>query len=104
MSDGLLDVCLFEAPPGLLPAAQKAVFLRQLGAMAFGRHQDDPDVRTFCARRIHLLADRDAAVQIDGDACGTTPLVVEVAPQVLPVRVPGFGQSNRPSPKSASRP
>jgi YegS/Rv2252/BmrU family lipid kinase len=93
MADGLLDVCVFEAPSGLLPAAQKAVFLRQLGALALGRHGDDPDVRLFGARRVHLQANRNVAVQIDGDACGTTPLVVEVIPQALPVRVPALRPS-----------
>jgi YegS/Rv2252/BmrU family lipid kinase len=87
MTDGLLDIYVFGAPP-VLPAAQKAAFLRQIGAVALGRHEDDPDVRHMYGRRVSIQADRNAAIQIDGDAYGVTPILIEVVPRALSVRVP----------------
>lgn len=87
MGDGLLDVCVFEAPAGPLPV-QRAAFIRQIGAVALGRHLQDPDVQFYRARRIELYAAPQTSVQIDGDALGATPLTVEVAPGALSVRAP----------------
>lgn len=88
LTDGLLDVCVFEAPPGLPPPLQRAAFLRQMGAFALGRHRQDPDVAYLRCRRLTLSATPDAPIQIDGDPDGYTPLVVEAVPQALAVRVP----------------
>jgi YegS/Rv2252/BmrU family lipid kinase len=87
LDDGLLDVCVFEAPPGPVHL-QRASFVRQMGALALGRHLLDPDVACFRARRISITAEPPTATQIDGDALGATPITVGVAPRALSVRVP----------------
>lgn len=88
-TDGLLDVCVFEVPAGIPPPLQGAVFLRQIGAVALGRGHNDPDVAYFRARRVEIVADPPVAVQADGDPLARpTPLVAEVAPGALLVRVP----------------
>ncbi len=88
LDDGLLDVCVFEAGPNLPVAVQRATFAGQMGAMVLGRHRLDPDVRSYRARRIEIVTDPPVLAQVDGDALGTTPLVIEVAPRALLVRVP----------------
>ena len=85
--DGVLDLCVFEAPPGL-PPVQRAAFLRQIGAVALNRHLQDPDISCFRARHIEIAASPPAAFQIDGDAFGETPVTIDVAPAALSVRVP----------------
>lgn len=87
ITDGLLDVCVFEAPPGPVPL-QRAAFIRQMGEMAMGMHLLNPDISYYRARRISVNADPAAPVQIDGDPLGSTPLLVGVAPGALRVRVP----------------
>lgn len=87
LDDGLLDVCVFEAPAGP-PPVQKASFLRQMGAMALSRHLIDPDVSYFRARRVEIVSAPEAPVQIDGDALGRTSVVVDVLPRALRVRAP----------------
>lgn len=87
MDDGLFDIYLFNAPEGV-GLVQRAAFLRQIGAAALGRHQQDPDVQIFLARKLTVHTAPTAAVQIDGDAFGETPLTIELVPKALPLRVP----------------
>jgi diacylglycerol kinase (ATP) len=87
VDDGLFDICVFEAPEGPLPV-QWTTFLRQIGAWALGRHIDDPNVHYYKARRMTVESDPTTAVQIDGDAHGATPIIVEVLPRALRVRTP----------------
>jgi diacylglycerol kinase (ATP) len=87
IDDGQFDICVFEAPEGL-PAIQWATFLRQIGAWAIGRHIDDPNVHYFQAQRLTVEAVPETAVQIDGDALGTTPITVEAVPRALHVQTP----------------
>lgn len=87
LDDGLLDVCIFQAPLAL-PPVQKAGFLRQIGAVAISRHLQDTDVYYFRARRIEIISEPNAAAQIDGDPAGHTPITIEVRPAALGVRVP----------------
>jgi len=88
LDDGLLDICVFEAGPNLPVAVQRAAFAGQMGAMVLGRHRQDPDVRSYRARRIEIVTNPPVLAQVDGDALGTTPLLIEVAPKALLVRVP----------------
>lgn len=85
--DGLLDLCVLEAPEGP-PPIQTAAFLRQIGAIALGRAHHDPDIHYFRARHVEIEADTPVESQMDGDAYGSTPLVVDIAPGALNVRVP----------------
>jgi diacylglycerol kinase (ATP) len=87
VDDGWFDICVFEAPDGP-PPVQWATFLRQIGAWAIRRHSDDPNVHYFKARRLTVEAEPETAVQIDGDALGTTPITVEVMPRALLVQTP----------------
>ena len=87
MDDGLLDVILFTAPPGPLPA-QRAAFIRQAGAVTLGFAGSDPDVHLLRARQIEIVAEPATPTQIDGDSLGETPVLVNVAPKALAIRVP----------------
>ncbi|MBC8103563.1 MAG: diacylglycerol kinase family lipid kinase [Cytophagales bacterium] len=88
MEDGLLDVALFTVPPGGGLALQRGAFLRQLGTAALGRAAADPEVHLLRARQIAIQTLPETPAQVDGDAFGATPLVVEVAPKALKVLVP----------------
>jgi YegS/Rv2252/BmrU family lipid kinase len=85
--DGFLDVVVFGAPPGPAPL-QLAAMIRQAGALALGRHRQDPDIHFFRARQVEVTSDPPAPAQIDGDALGTTPLTVEIIPRALRVCAP----------------
>jgi lipid kinase, YegS/Rv2252/BmrU family len=87
MDDGKFDVVIFGVPRGSLPF-QRANFLLQVGAVALNRHRNDPDIQYFRSAQVVVESAEPAPVQIDGDALGTTPLRVEVAPRALTVRVP----------------
>jgi YegS/Rv2252/BmrU family lipid kinase len=89
MDDGMLDVSIFTAPPGL-PPVQSAVFLRQAAAAALGRLESDPDVRLFRSYKLRIETETPTAVQVDGDASGLAPLDIEVLPRSLAVRVPAL--------------
>ncbi len=89
MDDGMLDVSVFVAPPGI-PAVQGAVFLRQAASAALGRLETDPDVHLFRAYKVRIETETPTIVQLDGDTCGNTPVDIEIVPRVLPVRVPAI--------------
>ena len=79
--DGLLDVCLFT---GRGPAALTAFGLATL----LGAHGLTPGLWMFRARRVRLEGAGRVPVEFDGDAYGTLPLAVEVAPAALKLVVP----------------
>jgi YegS/Rv2252/BmrU family lipid kinase len=89
LDDGLLDVYLFEAPPGP-PPLQTAAFLRQVGEVALGAHLQNPHAHYARASRVRLTASPATALQTDGDALGeTASVLIEASPRALAVRVPG---------------
>jgi len=82
-SDGLLDVfvCLHRRPLARAVAADALALTR-------GHLDRAPGVRRFRARHIVLETDCPLPVELDGDAAGQTPAIIEVVPNVLRVLVP----------------
>ncbi|MGH7477672.1 MAG: diacylglycerol/lipid kinase family protein, partial [Longimicrobiales bacterium] len=85
--DGLLDV-LILAPEGLRGLAEV------LWRAARRRFGGDERLIHFQARRVEIHAEPPMAVQIDGDAAGTTPLHAEAVPHGVYVLVAGPGNAN----------
>lgn len=83
LDDGLLDVyvCLRR---GLLSWS----VLRHGIALARDRFEGAAGVHHLRVKTIRISADADLPVQIDGDAAGSTPLFIEIAPGALRVLVP----------------
>jgi diacylglycerol kinase family enzyme len=80
---GVLDVCLF-------PDASVPQLVKYLAAGLVGRVSSLPEVVYRTARRIEIESEGDEVpVQVDGDARGTTPVAIELAPLRFPVLVPG---------------
>jgi diacylglycerol kinase family enzyme len=78
--DGLLDIALMRRGGVLRVAADGVrVLLR--------RHERSPNVRYVRAHTLEI-ATPGIPVQLDGEACGETPLRLEVAPLALHVIVP----------------
>lgn len=75
--DGLLDVCV-------LPCESRWQVLRLLMAAATGDHVHEEGVIYQKAHRIEVSSRQPIPVQIDGDACGYTPLKVELLPYSVP--------------------
>ncbi len=84
LDDGWLDIAVFEAAPGLAPV-RAAAFLRQLSAVALGRHAEDDEIHFYRARHIEIHAEPATPAQSDGDPHGETPLSIAVRPGALTV-------------------
>jgi YegS/Rv2252/BmrU family lipid kinase len=78
--DGRLDVCIF---PGRALLTKLKLFLLVL----FGRHDDDPNVTYLQVQSLHVASRPPIPVQLDGEAFGTTPAQVDIAPACLRVLV-----------------
>jgi diacylglycerol kinase family enzyme len=64
--------------------------VKYLAAGLVGRVSSLPEVVYRTARRIEIESEGDEVpVQVDGDARGTTPVAIELAPLRFPVLVPG---------------
>jgi len=84
--DGLLDICLFS---GRGPLQSLGHLLRVLTRS----HVGAPGVFYGRARRVEVTSSRPIPVQVDGEACATTPIVIEARPRALAVKLPpGGGQ------------
>lgn len=81
-----LSAILFDAPDRLRLAA--CLLELATGRLAVSRH-----VRAHACERVEIGAELPVPVQVDGDAFGATPLVVEagVGPRVLLIVPAGFG-------------
>jgi diacylglycerol kinase family enzyme len=78
---GVLDICVFSG--------ERVTDLVRYGFAALTRRVSRlPDVTYRTGRRIAIESERPAAVQIDGDYRGTTPLAIEVEASVVPVLTP----------------
>ena len=69
----------------------KRALARKVSLVYTGRHLDEPTVHHFPCHRIELGLDDEAAerrflLDVDGDALGSLPLEIEVAPRRLRVR------------------
>ncbi|MCA1594906.1 MAG: hypothetical protein LC772_00540, partial [Chloroflexi bacterium] len=78
--DGLIDLCVLEA--GRHPLGN------QVFAACCNRLGPGVGANTIQARKIHIESDPQAAVQIDGDPAGSTPLDIECIPGALSLVVP----------------
>ena len=81
ITDGLLDVCVFQgrsvlAVPWLLAAT-----------VVHG-HGIIPGLHYFQAREVEVACSSSLPVQIDGDPIGTTPMRFTIAPKALSVLLP----------------
>lgn len=81
--DGLLDICIFEHS-----AMDRLGFARQITDLFMDRHLEHDEVKYFRTTSVKVISSPDVAVQIDGDAFGTTPLEIRIVPGILPVIVP----------------
>ena len=88
LSDGLLDILIFTAPANQNAASQKASFFRQVTNAMRGKIVEEPDTLYRRARRISLSAADPADVQIDGDHAGLAPIICELLPRALSVKIP----------------
>jgi YegS/Rv2252/BmrU family lipid kinase len=82
MDDGVLDLCVLHR-----------FYFRDVLRMAWhslrGRLEGDRALSFYQAKRIEILAEPPLDLQIDGEVVDmTTPLVTEVLPRLLTVRVP----------------
>ena len=81
IDDGLLDVCVFKG-------TRLAYALQQFLSIVLGRAAQDPQLLSTQGRQIRVTARRPAAVHVDAEPIGTTPIDVQVAPRALRVLVP----------------
>jgi diacylglycerol kinase (ATP) len=78
IDDGYLDVCLFRE-------RSKLAFLGQLVRVLMRRHLTDPHFQYFRAREMRIDCRPRAAVQLDGDYFGRTPVTIRVEPAAVRV-------------------
>ena len=87
LDDGLLDVVVFDAAPGLPAPLQRANFVKQFGLAAIGQHMSDADIHYVTAANIEVHCDPPTALQVDGDPFGVQAnFRIEVMPNALSVR------------------
>jgi diacylglycerol kinase family enzyme len=79
--DGVLDVLVLDA--STLPGAARLAW-----RLLLRRHGPELGITLLRARRLRLESDPALPVQADGEACGHTPLTVELVPKGLTVLVP----------------
>ena len=80
--DGLFDVLL-------VGDITKADFVRNVGRIYRGTHLSHPKIELLRSRRVSIDAREPMPVEVDGEQPGTTPVVFDVVPAALRVRVPG---------------
>lgn len=81
LDDGWLDVHLFKG-------TSMFDLARHVFPLVAGRRSVGPQVESYRARRVSVLADRPLPVHLDGDPQGETPVNIEVVPRALQVVVP----------------
>jgi YegS/Rv2252/BmrU family lipid kinase len=81
MDDGMLDV-------GVLTGHGWPVTIRHVVGLTFRQHVRDPNFRLYRTTRLSLTAREPLPVHVDAETIGTTPVEVEIAPQVLKIMVP----------------
>lgn len=81
LSDGSLQVCLFER-------GGRLSVLRYGAALVTGRLPRLPDVRLIAGREIAIEGPADAPLQGDGDIIGRLPVTIKALPEVLRLVMP----------------
>jgi YegS/Rv2252/BmrU family lipid kinase len=82
--DGVLNVVVMDATT--LPQAARVAW-----RLLLRNAQHDPGVTYLAARHVKITPDRELPVQADGEACGHSPLTIDVVPRGLAVLAPGRG-------------
>ncbi len=82
LDDGYLDLCLFRE-------RSKLGFLGQIFNVLLGRQLKDPHFNYYRTRWVRIECKPAAAVQLDGDYFGRTPVEISVLPGAVPVIRPG---------------
>lgn len=83
MSDGLLDVCVFERP-----VDDKLGFARLVADVFVNRHLQRDEFTYFRTPSVNVRSNPEVMVQLDGEVVGSTPIEIRVVPGILPVIVP----------------
>jgi YegS/Rv2252/BmrU family lipid kinase len=87
LDDGLLDVFVFDAAPGLPAPLQRANFAKQFGLAALGQHLGGPNAHYITASPLEITREPETALQVDGDPFGVqSSFSIEVLPRALAVR------------------
>lgn len=81
LDDGYLDLCLFRE-------RNKLAFLGQIFNVLMRRQLLDPRFSYHRAQHVRIECDPPAAVQLDGDYFGTTPVDISVLPAAIPILQP----------------
>jgi diacylglycerol kinase (ATP) len=81
VDDGVLDVCIFKGTGFAYTA-------RHFMSIAVGCAAQDPQLINLRGRHIRVSAKQPAAVHVDAEPIGVTPIDVQVAPRALRVIVP----------------
>ncbi len=79
--DGLLDLCA-------ITMRSRARALALIASVPSGRHAGQPGVTMLRARRFEVVAEPPLAIEADGEALDTTPVVFEARPAALGVIAP----------------
>jgi len=84
MTDGLLDVCVFEKG---IP--ERLALVTQALKVLTCKAESDRNISYLTARHVRVVGEPPILAQIDGDPAGQTPMEVEVAPGALTLMMPG---------------
>ncbi|MHB0857484.1 MAG: diacylglycerol/lipid kinase family protein [Anaerolineae bacterium] len=87
LDDGVLDVYVFKGETLL-------DLLRHIANIVTGRHQRDPKVNAYRARRVEIRGERSLPLHLDGEPAGHTPVTIEVVPHALRVVMPRWVSSS----------
>lgn len=81
LDDGLFDVCVFSR-------FSRTELIRHFRAIAFGRRQYSPKVRSYRSARVQIDGVHPLPCRADAEDLGTTPVTYQVRPAALHVIVP----------------
>jgi YegS/Rv2252/BmrU family lipid kinase len=79
-NDGLFDVIV-------IGDIDKVEFLMTVPKVYDGTHITHPQVDTYRARHVEVRSDSPLLLQVEGEVCGHTPLIFEIIPAALQIRV-----------------
>lgn len=81
LDDGLLDVVVFKNQ-------SHWDLMRYVQAIVFGDHTGLPDVEYFQTKHLHIAAEGEVPVELDGEIAGMAPFKFDFAPRKLRVLAP----------------
>jgi YegS/Rv2252/BmrU family lipid kinase len=88
LDDGLLDVVVFKNQ-------SHWDVMRYFQAIIFGNHHALPDVEYFQTSKLHVAAEDDVPVELDGEVAGFAPFTFGFAPRRLRVLAPPVDKRRR---------